>query len=103
MGVLCATAENSGLLKEDKNTAVKLKAVPTTSGCLTSSSLINIALSSVIACFIPTVTYAGTTCTFIVSRQELLVIGQHIGRMLFNTNKNEVNLFGFGSNNKETD
>jgi len=39
MGVLCATAENSGLLKKkerkkDKRTAVKLKAVPTTSGCL---------------------------------------------------------------------
>jgi len=36
MGVICATAENSGLLKEDrkkedKSTAVKLKAVPTTS------------------------------------------------------------------------
>jgi len=34
MGVLCATAENSGLLKKerkkDKRTAVKLKAVPTT-------------------------------------------------------------------------
>ena len=37
MGVLCATAENSGLLKKrkkEKRTAVKLKAVPTTSGCL---------------------------------------------------------------------
>ena len=48
MGVFCATAENSGLLKRTavklnavrttsgglKSTAVKLKAVPTTSGCL---------------------------------------------------------------------
>ena len=36
-GVVCATAENSGLLKKikkEKRTAVKLKAVPTTSGCL---------------------------------------------------------------------
>ena len=34
MGVLCATAENRKLLKKEKRTAVKLNAVPTTSGCL---------------------------------------------------------------------
>ena len=39
MGVLCTTAENSGLLKKDKRTAVKLKAVPTTSGCLINNAL----------------------------------------------------------------
>ena len=32
MGVLCATAEKSGLTKKDKSTAVKLKAVSTNVG-----------------------------------------------------------------------